>query len=93
MLAQLKARLRNIGIMKRLYSRFRRIVAVPAESWDNIRQLILKLWLMLIYYALLTPAGLARRMLGRGFPPPEARRGWQKINQRSSEVAMFTKKF
>lgn len=93
MLAQLRARLRHIGVLRHSYGWFRRMTSVLIAAGDDVRGLILTLWLILVYYMILTPMGLIRKILGKGFPPLEARRGWQKIDQRSCDKAMFTKKF
>jgi hypothetical protein len=68
-------------------------ISRKARVLDKIREVVLTLWLNLIYWSVLTPLGIVQRLLGRGFPAPEARRGWQKINQRSCDRKMFEDKF
>ena len=93
MLVSLKKRLRNNTSARRIYGYLFATARKLHEKVGNTRERVLFVSLTLVFYVVLTPLALARRLLGRKLPPPEAQRGWQKIDQRSSARDMFERRF
>lgn len=93
MLVALKVRLWGVPGARRAYRFARRLVGGGRKMLLSTQRLIMGAWLTLVFYTVLTPIAVIRRLLGKRLPPPELQRGWQKINQRSSDQEMFLRRF